>query len=101
MPHKEFQSGEAVPDSGVYEERNVFGTPTGHAVAVEKGETFPAIPRGYTYRSLATLSAAELRAKAAHFRRMAGTASTEFAMTGLLKLAERLEALADRREAGG
>ena len=98
MPHDEYQPGDPAPVSGVYEERNVFGTPTGRDVALAQGETFPAIPRGYPYRSLATHSPAELRAKATHYRRMAGTATTEHAMSGLLKLADRLEALAVERE---
>ena len=98
MRHDEFQGGEAAPNCDAYELLNVFGTPTGQVVVVVKGETFPAVPRGYTYRSLATHSAAELRAKASHYRRMAGTATTAAATAALLNLAGQLDAMADRRE---
>lgn len=101
MPDNEYKSGEQVPESGVYGEQNIFGTPTGRDFALGRGETFPAVPRGYTYRSLKTLSVAELRARALHYRWMAGTASTAQVLSGLLKLAERFDELADRREADG
>lgn len=65
-----------------------------------EGETIPAIPSDYRFRPLATLSVNELREKAAHYRRMAATATTAPVMSALLKLAEQLSTLADRRERG-
>lgn len=98
MAHNEFQPGAIAPDSGLYEELNVFGTPTGRAVTVTQGETFPALPRGFSWRPLSSLSASELRARAQHYRQMAGTATTSMVMTELLKLATRFDALADQRD---
>ncbi len=43
-------------------------------------------------------SAAELRAQAAEFRRMAETARTMDATTSLLRLADRFDALAEQRD---
>lgn len=60
--------------------------------------TVPAIPADFRFRPMATLSVAELRARATHYRRMAATASTQIALRGLLKLAERFDAKADDRE---
>ena len=97
----EFSSGEPAPDAGPYEELNVFGTQTGKVIVVQEGETFPAAPRGFSWRSLSALSVAELRERAAHFRAMAGTATTEGAKNSLLKLGDRFDALATKRESGG
>jgi hypothetical protein len=98
MARDEFQPGEPVPQSGPYEQLNVFGTPVGREIIVMQGETFPAGPRGFTWRRLSSLTAAELRARAAQYRQMAATATTAPVMQELLKLAERFDAFADRRD---
>lgn len=101
MKPVEFNPGEPAPDAGPYEELNVFGSRTGKVVVVQEGDTFPTAPRGFSWRSLSALSVVELRERAAQFRAMAGTATTEGAMKSLLKLADRFDALAARREGGG
>src|SRR5581483_10938927 len=53
-----------------------FGTPTGKAAIMAKGESLPHAPRGFTWRPLSERSPADLRAGAAGYRRMAGTART-------------------------
>jgi hypothetical protein len=100
MNRSEFRPGEPAPGPGPYEELNVFGSPTGKAVVMVRGETFPAAPRGFTWRALSELSVSELRAKATHHRAMAETATTDAVRISLLKLADRFDALADRREGG-
>lgn len=62
------------------------------------GERFPPWPLGFTWRPLSERSATELRAQAAKYRSMAQTARTEIAHSGLQKIADRLDALADQRE---
>jgi hypothetical protein len=99
--NSEFMPGDPVPGHGIYEELNVFGAPTGRAVIVVPGETFPAAARGFSWRALADLSVAELRAKAMHYRGMASTATTAAVRDSLLKLAKRFEAMASQREQGG
>ena len=98
MVHDEFVPGEQAPSFGLYQELDVYGTPTGRVVAMVQEETFPAAPRGFKWRALTELSVSELRAKATQYRAMAGTATTEAVMTALLRLAERFDALADQRE---
>ena len=58
----------------------------------------PLAPQLVTWRPLSKRSTAELRAQAAEYRRMAQTARTMPVMTGLSRLAERLDAMADLRE---
>jgi hypothetical protein len=48
---------------------------------------------------LSALSARELRRRALEYRQMAGSATAAVVHTGLLRLAERFEALADTKEA--
>ena len=98
MALPEHQPGDPAPRAGDYEALNVFGTPTGQIATVAKDEKLPAAPRGFTWRPLGEHSAAELRQRAAEYRHMADTARTAQAMEGLRKLAERFDALADRRE---
>jgi len=98
MVSGEFQPGSQAPHDGLYQELNVFGVPTGKMEFMTEGEKFPGAPRGFTWRPLSQLTVAELRAKAAEYRRMAATATTELVMANLLKLAERIDTLADRRE---
>lgn len=54
--------------------------------------------RGLAWQPLTRLSAAELRVKAAEYRRMATTATTEQVRDALLQLARRFDALACQRE---
>ena len=96
----ETSPGEPAPDGGPYEELNVFGTRTGKVIVVSEGETLPAAPRGFSWRSLSALSVAELRERASHFRAMAGTATSQGAKTSLLKVADRFDALASKRDGG-
>ena len=98
MERCEFQPGDLAPATGEYEQLNVFGTSTGWVELMQEGEPFPKAPRGFSWRPLSERSAEELRAQAAENRRMAETARTETARSGLLKLAARLEALAEKRE---
>ena len=49
MPSLEYPPGTQAPASGVYEQRNVFGAPTGDRVTLARGETLPAAPRGFTW----------------------------------------------------
>lgn len=98
MAFIEHQPGDPAPSSGEYEELNVFGTPTGRIAEVAKGEQLPASARGFTWRPLAQHSLAELRERAAEYRRMAETARTTDVMGSLRKLAERFDTLADRRQ---
>jgi hypothetical protein len=98
MQQTEFPPGGSAPETGVYEELNVFGTPTGNVIVLARTETFPVLPMGFTWRPLSSLSAAEIRDRAAHCRAMAGTASTEDVRDALLKLAVRFDKLASERE---
>jgi hypothetical protein len=100
MTRNELQPGEPAPLLWAYEELNIFGATTGKIVVMNEDEELPRAPRGFTWRPLAELSAADLRAKASDYRRMAATARTAEVMDDLLNLAERFEVLADRRERG-
>jgi hypothetical protein len=100
MAFCEHQPGEPAPCSGAYEELNVFGTATGRVAVVAKDEALPSAARGFSWRPLSERSSAELRARAAEYRRMAATARTETVMESLRQLAERFDALADQRERG-
>ena len=100
MPSAEYPPRAPASHSGFFEEFNVFGTETGAVVYVNEGESLPGAPRGFTWRPIRTLSLAELRERAAHYRQMAATARTEEAVEGLLKLAQRFETLAAQLAAG-
>ena len=41
--------GEPAPGSGVYQEHNVFGTPTGRRVTLTVGDNLPLSPLGFTW----------------------------------------------------
>ena len=41
--------GESAPRDGLYQEHNVFGTPTGRRVAIRIGESLPSAPMGFTW----------------------------------------------------
>jgi hypothetical protein len=101
MTANEYAPGKTVSFSGGYEEPNAPGVRTGRIIMVEEGDDFPGTPRGYSWRPLSERSVAELRAKAAEYRQMAATARTMHAMEGLRKLADRFDALADKREQEG
>jgi hypothetical protein len=98
MNRNESRPGEPAPGPDLYEELNVFGSPTGKVVVMVRGETFPVAPHGFTWRALSELSVSELRAKARLHRAMAATAATDAVMVSLLKLAARFDALADQRD---
>lgn len=98
MALSEYQPGGCAPDTGEYEELNVFGTPTGRIAAVEKDEQLPATARGFSWRPLRDRPVAEIRASATEYRRIAETARTAEVRDSLRKLAERLDNLADQRE---
>ncbi len=61
-----------------------------------QGATSP--PRGQGLRRISEQSVDELRWRASEYRRMAPTASTCQVAEGLLRLADRFDAEADRRE---
>ena len=61
-------------------------------------EPLPDAPHGHTWRALGERSPDELRDEAAKYRAMAATASTAVVADGLRRIAECLEALAERRE---
>jgi hypothetical protein len=42
--------GAPAPATGTYEEHNVFGTPTGNRVDVNKGDPMPPAARAFTWR---------------------------------------------------
>ena len=98
MPYIEHRPGEQAPGTGLYEERNVFGAATGTMIFMTEGDEFPPAPRGFTWRLLSDRPIEELRAKAAEYRRMAETATTEDVRTALQRIAERLDEMADRRK---
>ena len=98
MERDEFRAGDVAPAAGAYVQLNVLGAPTGMAIVLTERDTFPAAPRGFTWKPLGACSASELRDRAAYYRQMAGTASTTETRDELLKLAQRLDGLADQRE---
>ena len=100
MKLTEFRSGDTAPEAGSYEELNVFGTRTGQVIVMTSGETFPATPRGFSWRPLSALSVTQLRERASEYRAMARTATTEKVRQSLLKLADCFDALAARRDGG-
>lgn len=63
-----------------------------------EGEVSPLVALGTGWRRLAELSAADLRARADGYFRMAATATTLEVASSLLKLAEQFNALAAERE---
>jgi hypothetical protein len=98
MEPREHWPGERAEVPGAYEELDVLGTPTGRIVLAAQDEELPAAPRGFSWRPLSEQSAAEIRARAEEYRRMAESARTLPVRESLRKLAERLDAIADRRE---
>jgi len=84
---------------GRYFKLNIFDSPTGTEPGGRQRETLPLFPRGLAWKPLSVHSAEELRDRAAHYRRMAATASTAQVMDGLSKLARRFDALAERASA--
>ena len=76
----------------------MLGTPTGYTIFVMEGEKLPTSARGFTWRSLGSRSVAELRTRAARYRAMAASATTEQAIDSLQKLAGRFDELAAQRE---
>lgn len=65
--------------------------------AVNEGDELRTIRREDRWRPLAELSVVELRARAADYRRMAATATTIEVVHGLLRVAERFDAMANCR----
>lgn len=102
MGQENQKPGELAQHSGEYEELNVFGSPTGWRMFVDKDKPLPSLPRGFTWRHTlrplpSEMTVAELREGAAEYRRMAQTASTVGVRDALLRLADRYEALAEKR----
>ncbi len=77
---------------------NVFGSATGRVALVMEDEELPAAPRGFSWRALPERSSAELRGRAAEYRRMGEAPATVPVADKLRSLAERFDALADQRE---
>ena len=53
----EFPPGTTAPASGTYEQLNVLGSVTGTKISVAEGQTLPAAPRGFTWRSVGDTAA--------------------------------------------
>jgi hypothetical protein len=98
MAPNEYPPGKRAPVAGDYQELSALGTPTGKLALMTEGEPLPPAPRGFSWRLLSQRSAAELRAEAAKYRRMAASATTIVARDSLNKIADRFESLADQRE---
>jgi hypothetical protein len=47
---QEHQPGAHAPETGHYEELNVFGSRTGRVEHVQEGERLPFAPRGFSWR---------------------------------------------------
>jgi hypothetical protein len=45
----EHPPGVLAPVAGIYEQRNVLGSPTGLRVSMAQGDALPAAPRGFTW----------------------------------------------------
>lgn len=97
MGASERQPGAPAPESGLYEELNIFGTPTGRTAALDAGQTLPPSPRCFTWRPLTTYPPHQLRARAEEYRRLAATARTQAVAESLADLAARFDALAEQR----
>ena len=54
VPMAEYPPGTRAPVGGVYELRNVLGSPTGERAVVARGDKLPAAPRGFTWQLLET-----------------------------------------------
>ena len=52
VPMAEYPPGARAPISGVYELRNVLGSPTGMRTTIARGDQLPAAPRGFTWHLL-------------------------------------------------
>jgi hypothetical protein len=50
MHPEEHLPGQPASDTRHYEERNVFGTPTGKVTHAAEGQSLPAAPRGFSWR---------------------------------------------------
>jgi hypothetical protein len=97
----EHRPGERALMPGVYEELNVFGTPTGRLALMAAGDQIPAAPRGFRWRPLSELRVAELRALAARYWSMGATAASIEVMEALQRIATRIHTMADQRDAEG
>ena len=93
-----YQPGEITRSSDQYQELNIFGAPTGRIALMTEGDKLPPSPRGFSWRPLAERSASELRAEANKYRRMAETATTIGVAASLQRIADRLDAMADRKD---
>ena len=73
MTRDEHLPGEPATRAGLYEELNVFGSPTGNLARLAEGAVFPAAPRGFTWRVVgggaARIARAEQREREAAARR--------------------------------
>ncbi len=49
-PALDHSPGDLAPETGHYEEHNIFGTPSGRIVHANEGEPLPFAPRGFTWR---------------------------------------------------
>ena len=108
----EHQPGALAPATGHYRPLNATGTPTSHSAHVPRGEPLPTArgearggwggrPARMSERrpSLAELTAEQLLARAAEYRRLAGTARARGSLEPLLELAEQWEGMAGKRQA--
>ncbi len=53
-PQRDWPPGVPAPQTGLYAEINVLGTPTGLRIGVNEGMDLPAAPRGFVWRLVET-----------------------------------------------
>ncbi len=99
MTQHEWPSGKAALDSGVHLRLNVFGVSTGRTGDCAPGRDGHGPAARRHLANLASRSPYELRDRAAYHRYMAGTATSERGRDDVSAVAQRLNALADRRDA--
>jgi hypothetical protein len=95
------QPGQRAPHSGVYEQVNACGGPSGAVAYVQEGDQLPPAPRGLTWQPLARRSPAALREEAIEYRRLAESASTANVTFALFEIANRFDDLAEQCERDG
>ncbi len=91
----EYSPGTKAPVVDTDEELNIFGNPTDRLVWAEQDDELPVASRGFSWRPLSKLSVAELRARAAEYRRMAASATTVDVRDSLCRVADRFDARAE------
>jgi hypothetical protein len=97
MASSGYQPKGPAPIAGGYRDLNAIGARTGKMALMSEGDRPPPDP-GRSTQPLSQRSSAELRAEAARYRRMAAETTTTSVRESFERIADRLEALAARRE---